>query len=71
MRLPVWVVWLNNCTLMLAGIEKDEKAARHPVFYIVNIGTGEIIQYSSTNQLCIQYVDYRSPRLAKMKIEGL
>ena len=64
-------VWLNNRTLILAGIEKDENAVRHPVFYIVNIATGEIIQYSCTNRLCIQHVNYRSPRLTKIKIEGL
>jgi len=64
-------IWLGNDTLVLAGIEKDEKATRHPIFYIVNISTGEIIQYSCTNLLCIQRIDYGSPRLKKMKIEGL
>ncbi|MBI5370921.1 MAG: hypothetical protein HZA79_02715 [Sphingobacteriales bacterium] len=63
-------IWLNNTTLLLAGIEKNGDADRYPVFCTINTVTGVIIQYSCTNQLCIQHIAYQSPRLAKMKIEG-
>jgi len=64
-------LWVDNNTLILAGIRKDESANRHPVIYRVNINSGFIQQYSCSNDTCIQLRSYSSPRLSRMKIIGL
>lgn len=63
--------WIDNNTVLLAGVQKDESAARHPFFYLVDVKKGIIIKYQCTNDSCIQTVLYKSARLAAMKIIGI
>jgi hypothetical protein len=64
-------IWLDNSTLLLAGIQKDESANRHPFFYLTSLKNGIMLKYQSKNNSCIQLRLYTSPRLAKMKINGI
>jgi hypothetical protein len=64
-------IWLDNSSLLLAGIQKDESANRHPFFYLVNLKNGIMLKYQCTNDSCIQVRLYASPRLANMKIKGI
>jgi hypothetical protein len=63
--------WIDNNTVLLAGVQKDESAARHPFFYVLNVKKGLIVKYQCTNDSCIQSRLYKSPRLAAMKINGI
>lgn len=63
--------WIDNNTVLLAGVQKDESAARHPFFYLVDVKKGLIIKYQCRNDSCIQSRLYKSPRLAAMKITGM
>lgn len=64
-------IWIDNNTLLLAGVEKDESAKRHPFFYLVNVKNGLMLKYQCTNGSCIQSGLYKSPKLASMRITGL
>lgn len=64
-------VWIDNSTVLLAGVQKDESAKRHPFFYQVNVNNGIMLKYQCTNDSCIQSSLYKSPRLASMKITGI
>lgn len=64
-------LWLDNNSLILAGIRKDSLANRHPVIYFVDTNTGLIQEFSCSDEKCIQKSRYSSPGLSRLKITGL
>ncbi len=66
------VIWLSKTTFILAGITKSSIEKREPIILLGDTEKHTLIEYINTNQKCFQNDHgYTSPKLKKMKIEGL
>lgn len=66
------VIWLSKTTFILAGIVKSSIDKNEPIILLGDTDKQTLVQYTNTNPKCFQNDHgYYSPKLKKMKIEGL
>jgi hypothetical protein len=66
------VAWVSNTTFILAGIIKPSRNTLAPYILIGDTEKKTLVEYLSTNQQCFQHEPYySSPKLKRIKIEGL